>query len=581
MKNHNTHFTPLADSLDSQEMDRLAQKNFNISAEALMESAGALSAQAILTYLKHPTKLASYRQARSLSVMILCGPGNNGGDGMVVARHLLSNGIGVDLFLPDSKIKKLKSVTKSASLPLPTKKSNLTSIEPTKTQSASNLKLSLYELQKQRLLNQGVRFKFLSNIEDIKKAGSKAQVVVDALFGVGLSKEVQEPYASVIKWLNSAEKFVVSLDTPSGLNVETGHIRGQAVRANLTLSFGLAKPGFYLLEGPAHVGRLKVFSIGFPPSLLFKGKKHFLIKKSWVSANLPKRGLADHKAQHGHLLVLAGSKGFEGAGGLTAEAGYRMGAGYVTLSTGPKGVMKTTLLDVLTQSIEDPNLLKHKTAVAIGPGFGVGKHCKKQLLTLKKTSLPVVVDADAWAVCVKEGLFPLPSHWVCTPHSGELSRLFSKTACKTEGREPLLRGSTFITQGTEHKKANQINIDKDRVFYAMQGSEKAGCLLLLKGFHSVLAQKERCWIIPTGNKALSKAGTGDVLTGFIGALLARGLSAFLATALGAFVHGLLAEEWVKSGKDPECLMAQDLKDILPFVLQKLDHCQVKDKMDRM
>ena len=115
----------------------------------------------------------------------------------------------------------------------------------------------------------------------------------------------------------------------------------------------------------------------------------------------------------------------------------------------------------------------------------------------------------------------------------------------------------------------------------MQGSEKAGCLLLLKGFHSVLAQKGRCWIIPTGNKALSKAGTGDVLTGFIGALLARGLSAFLATALGAFVHGLLAEEWVKSGKDPECLMAQDLKDILPFVLQKLDHCQVKDKMDRM
>ena len=510
-------FIPLASSDVSAEMDRLAQKNYGIRAEILMESAGALSAKA----------LTGLKDIKKAPIIVLCGPGNNGGDGMVMARHLLSAGLNVEVFGP-------QVATKHGAR-------------------------SLYERQKQRLLNQGVSLHSLNDKEAVQKAVPHAKVVVDALFGVGLSRDIKEPYAGLINGINSSPQFVVSLDTPSGLDVNTGCVKGPAVKANITFSFGLAKPGFYLMEGPAHVGQLQVLSIGFPPDLLSQKKTQFLITKSWVSARLPRRKPADHKAQHGHLLVLAGSEGFWGAGGLTATAGYRMGAGYVTLShfgspsaTNTEALLSEKLnhkhppqrvaLDVLTQAIEDPKLLKNKTAVAIGPGLEVGERTKKLLLKLTKTCLPVVVDASAWTVCVRKGLFPLPSHWVVTPHSGELAPLFG-------------------VKGSE--------VDRDRVSYALQASLKAGCLVLLKGFHSVLAQKDRCWIIPTGNSALAKAGTGDVLTGFIGALMARGLSAFDSTAISAFVHGLLAEEWVQSGKDPECLMAQDLKEILPFVLQKL------------
>ncbi len=585
------NFTPLASSAESMEMDRLAQQKYGLGAEILMESAGALSAEAIISYLLRAKK--QLQGDKASSVMVLCGPGHNGGDGLVTARHLLSANLNVDVFLPDHKINQPKQNTDS---------------EENDTKNQENLHgsgdIPLYERQKQRLLNQGVTFKSLNDLLNgqsnglsdgqgaVRKAGAGACVIVDALFGVGLSRDVKEPYASLIQWINQTGQFVVSLDTPSGLDVDTGHIRGQAVRANLTLTFGLAKPGFYLMHGPMQVGQInqtgtgqaepalrglpfekgtavglfssnkanvkhafsnkisiKVFSLGYPSVLLRKNKKHFLIKKSWVSAQLPRRQPTDHKAQHGHLLVLAGSPGFWGAGCLTAEAGYRMGAGYVTLvSVGQEGSVKAKLPDVLTQDMDDPDLLKNKTAVAIGPGLSVGEKTKQLLLKLKETDLPVVVDASAWTVCVREKLFPLPSHWVVTPHSGELASLFGVTG---------------------HK------VDENRCSYAMKGSATVGCLVLLKGFYSVLAQQDKCWIIPAGNSALAKAGTGDVLTGFIGSLMARGLSAFSASATGAFVHGLLAEEWVRSGKDQESLMAQDLKDILPFVLQKLKKSNTK------
>lgn len=208
----------------------------------------------------------------------------------------------------------------------------------------------------------------------------------------------------------------------------------------------------------------------------------------------------------------------------------------------PKDFSSQWYPDILIQTLSDKKLFKNKTAIVIGPGFGIDKKTKDILEILKETKLPVVVDADAFAVCVQEKLFPLPAHWVVTPHSGELARFFC-----IKGRE----------------------IDRDRCSYAIEASQKIGCLVLLKGFYSVLAKKDKCWIIPTGNSALAKAGTGDVLTGFIGALMARSLDTFSAVGVAAFIHGLLAEEWVESGKDRDSLMAQDLKDILPIILKKL------------
>lgn len=499
----------MAGSTQSTEIDRSAKKDYGLSFEILMESAGALSAQEILK---------QHKKNNLSSIMVLCGPGHNGGDGLVVARHLVSEGVGIEVFCSDMKGS------------------------------------TLVEKQKERLKSLNVPLHPLESVQKVKQTGERCSLIVDALFGVGLVRDIEGFYLDITKWINSSGKRVVALDTPSGLNVDTGQVKGQAVKADLTLTFGLSKPGFYLMRGPSHVGRVKVFSIGFPSSLLLdKANTHFLIERSWVADCLPERSPTDHKAGQGHLLVLAGKEGFLGAGILVSLSAYRMGVGYVTWSPSLQWdvsdvtdfselVLNKRIPDVLTQKLSDPGLLKNKTAVAIGPGLGIRGEVKELLLTLKKIQLPVVVDADAFTVCVKENLFPLPSHWVLTPHSGELARFFDIT-----GQE----------------------VDQDRCAYAMRLSQKAGCLVLLKGFYSVLAQKDKCWIIPRGNSALAKAGTGDVLTGFIGALMARSLDAFSAAAAAAFVHGSLAEEWIESGKDKDSLMAQDLKDILPFVLKKL------------
>ena len=496
---------PLITSRQSFETDKLAQQKYGLSDELLMESAGALSAGEIYSYIKENKKQHS-------SVLILCGPGNNGGDGLVIARHLLSLGIAVKVFC------------------------------------SSSGNSTLLKRQKERLCSLGVPLPSLEDLGEI----TDQDIIVDALFGVGLNKDIEGFYAQLIQKMNSKNNLVVSVDTPSGLNVDTGQIQGVAVKADFTLSFFFAKPGFYLMQGPDHTGHLKVLSIGTPRSAL--DYTHFLVDTKWVSSQWPKRLPTDHKASQGHLLVLAGSEGFWGAGQLSALSAYRMGVGYVTWAIKEKNniekadnkffspFLNKNVPELLTQTLSDPDLLKNKTAVAIGPGFGVDKETKKILLELKKTKLSVVVDADAFTVCIKEKLFPLPEHWIVTPHSGELARFFN-----IKGEE----------------------IDKDRCSYAIKACQEMGCLVLLKGFHSVLAWKNKCWILPKGHSALAKAGTGDVLTGFIGALMARSLDTFSAGAVAGFVHGCLAEEWTDSGKDADSLIAQDLKEILPVVLRKI------------
>lgn len=489
------YLTPLSLSNESAQRDRVAKERYSISSEILMESAGALSAREISS---HPSWIAS-------TVMIFCGPGHNGGDGLALARHLYSDGVRVAVFCSG------------------------------KTSSP------LIEKQKKRLSSQGISLYPLEQ-EKIQKTAGKASLIVDALFGVGLSRNIEGNYLKLIQWINAASQPVVSLDIPSGLNGDTGRVKGEAVQADLSLSFGLKKPGFYLMEGPAHVGRVINFSIGFPPALLSQeSHTRFLIDKDWVSSQLPKRSPTDHKARQGHLLVLAGSPGFWGAGRLSAEAAYRMGVGYVTWAGGEHPPLESCS-DVLTKKISEPHLFAKKTAVAIGPGLGTEENTKKLLLTLKETGLPAVVDADAWTVCVKENLFPLPENWISTPHSGELGGFF-----KLKGEK----------------------IDEDRCSYALKAGCQAGSPVLLKGFHSVLAWKGKCGIIDSGNAALSKAGTGDVLTGFIGALLARSLSPFHAAAVGSFIHGLIADRWIQSGKDADTLTAKDLKDLLPSALKQL------------
>ena len=318
----------------------------------------------------------------------------------------------------------------------------------------------------------------------------------------------------------------------------------------MTLTFGLAKPGFFVSEGPLHTGRLRVLPIGLPHEVL-RGVATtcFGFSERLARRYLPRRKETSNKSDHGHLMVFAGSEGTWGAALLTASSAYRMGLGYVTLVSeeDPTEVL-SSVPEILTARLSDPKIWQNEkvskvSAVAVGPGLGVGQSTADLITKLRENGYKhVVLDADAITTCVQFDLFPLPASWVLTPHSGELSRIIDVSA-----RE----------------------IDEDRFKFAKTASEKTGCHVLLKGFRSVLAYGDRSMVIMSGNSALAKAGTGDVLTGMIGGLLAQGLPAIQATGTAAYIHGRMADEWVRMGNDKRTLLASDLKDQLPGLMGRL------------
>jgi NAD(P)H-hydrate epimerase len=495
----------LATVEQAAQIDEMSRTVYGLNGEVLMESAGALAAREIdLTFLPELTKG---------TVAVVAGPGNNGGDALVVARHLHSSGYrDLSVFL----------------------------VAPQDSQSP------LFRTQLKRAELQGLRLINLIEQPERMDQIRKAALIVDGIFGIGLRDKVSEPFVKVIETINGAKVPVVSLDTPSGLNSNTGQVEGSAVRAAMTVTFGLAKTGFFVSEGPAHVGKLRVLPIGFPFEA-FRGiaTTHFLFTERLARRYLPARKETSNKSDHGHLLVIAGRPGFWGAGLLASSSAFRMGAGYVTwASFEPPYEELKEIPEVLTAQVNDDALWKSKmSAVAVGPGLGSSRETANVIEKLKSLNdVPVVVDADAITACVEHGLFPLPSNWVITPHAGELSRIL---------------------------KIHPQDIERDRFKAALAGYEKTKCHVLLKGYRSLVAYDNRCMVVHAGNSALAKAGTGDVLTGMIGGLLAQGMDTPQAAATAAYLHGRLADEWVRSGQDKAALTASDLKALLPQVVSRL------------
>ncbi len=481
-------------------------KAYELNGEVLMEAAGTLSSREI--------DQAFFPELARGMTAVVCGPGNNGADGLVVARHLHSAGhrdLVVMTLAPDDK------------------------------QSA------LFKLQLRRAKSQGLRI--VNLLENFDKADQlrSAHLIVDGLFGIGFRGGLDGQYALVVDIMNSAKKPIVSLDCPSGLHCDTGRVEGSVVRAAMTLTFGLAKPGFFVGDGPHHVGKLKTLPIGFPyEALRGIATTHFLFTERLARRYLPSRRDTSNKSDHGHLLLLAGQEGMWGAGVLAASSAYRMGVGYVTWAsrTSPQAIV-AELPEVLTAAWNGSETWTSRkiSAVAIGPGLGVDKTTNQMIESLKKDfSGPVLVDADAINACVQFGLFPLPKNWIITPHMGELARIL---------------------------KMDVRALEEDRFAAALKGAEAVGCHMLLKGYRSVHAFENRCMVIHSGNSALAKAGTGDVLTGMVGALLAQGLETLPAVATAAYMHGRMADEWVRLGLDKRSLSASDIASQLPELLSRI------------
>jgi hydroxyethylthiazole kinase-like uncharacterized protein yjeF len=475
---------PILTPAEAAALDRESQAR-GISVDTLMENAGravAVAAEA----------LAGGRYGRR--AVVVAGKGNNGGDGLVAARYLARTGAAVAVVL-------------------------LEPAEALREPASTNL-------ERLRVRCPGVRIRPFT-APTLERELARADVVVDAIFGTGFRGVPENHAAEAIQAIGDASAPVVAVDIPSGVNGESGAIEGTAVRADVTVTFGAAKPGVVLLPGATNAGVVEVVDIGFPADLVTGDV--WLLEPDDVSDALPAREAETHKRAAGVVVVIGGSRRMTGAVCLSAEAAYRAGAGLVTLAV-PEGILpvvqtrlrETTFLPLpetadgtiaasmapLEQGLEAAD------AVALGPGMTTNEETAAYIRTLVRSCpAPLVLDADglnAFVGHVPE-LADRRSAAVLTPHAGEFARLAGITA-----RE----------------------VGADRIGHARKLAAEASAVVLLKGSRTVVAAPDgRVLVNPTGGPYLATGGTGDVLTGMIAALIARGADPWLAAGAAAYLHG--------------------------------------------
>ena len=340
----------------------------------------------------------------------------------------------------------------------------------------------------------------------------------------------------LIRFVNQLSGTRIALECPAGLNSQTGNIDELAFRARFTFCIHRPRPGFFLNQGPRHCGRVVV--IPLPKNMRPQSSPPYpvLLSQNLVRKWLPIRQETDNKTQGGRTLIWAGQTHMPGAAVLAAQAAARMGAGYIY-------VVDSEVLQYFPESIIwNKKNLETFQAVLIGPGLGFHQDVENAIKKLAKNSSPVVIDADALTVAAQKKLFPFPSHWVATPHAGELSRIL---------------------------KISSHEIERDRIKAVRLAVEKLGCTVVLKGYHTVVAFRQEVVIIPTGNVALAKGGSGDVLAGMITGLISQKVSPERAALSACYIHGLVADAWIESGRDFLSMTPSDLIQTLPFALNEI------------
>ena len=481
---------PLADLLLTPDamsrVDRVAAAS-GISSYGLMEKAGQAVAAAALRHFPG-----------ALRYVALCGPGNNGGDGYVAARALQQAGADVQLFhLGDPQRLKGDAARAFADCPI------------------DGAAISGY-------------------------APLTGDVVIDAIFGAGLSRPVSDDVVAIIGRVNEIGIPVIAVDLPSGLDGRSGQILGAAFRAVRTVTFMTRKPGHLLLPGRDLCGELEVFDIGIPDRIVRTNADRLLAENKpaqWQAA-IPSAGVETHKYKRGHLVVFSGGPNATGAARMSAMAGLRAGAGLVTIASPSEalGVNASLLTSIMLHAVDDDAALRkwltdqRLSTFILGPGFGAGEKARQFCLALADRHL--VLDADGITSFRDESqrLFDAfaegPTRLVLTPHEGEFARLFPDIAAD----ESLSK------------------IDKTRA-----AATRAHAAIIYKGADSVIAAPDgRVLINANAPPWLATAGSGDVLAGIVGGLMAQGAPAFEAAAAGVWLHGLAGQ---RAGKG---LTAEDL-----------------------
>jgi hydroxyethylthiazole kinase-like uncharacterized protein yjeF len=505
---------------EMRDLDRRAVAECGIPSLLLMENAGAETAREI--------QAAFPGESRS-RVVVLCGRGNNGGDGFVVARRLAGRGASVRTFLLARR---------------------------DEVQGDARVNLEILE----KLGEAPVEIASAHDLPALGDAIRSAGLVVDALLGTGSRGATQGLFAEVIAAVNQARKPVVSVDIPSGLGADLPEPLGPAIRATLTVTFALPKISLQLYPAAGYAGTVRVVDIGIPERLLGYGPVG-LLEPADVAIAFPARDPAAHKGSFGHVLVVAGSLGKTGAAALTALAAQRSGAGLVTLAVPASlnAILEVKLTEVMTEPLPETEthsigldalerlaqLAEGKSVVAIGPGLGT--HPATQQLVralLTRLRLPVVVDADGLNALAGESeiLQLAAGRLVLTPHPGEYARLLGI---------PL------------------SEVLADRIRLARETATRFDLTLVLKTARTIVADSEGTLaIVPTGNPGMATGGTGDVLTGLIAGLIAQGSAPPESGRAGAYLHGLAGD--LAAGRlGQEAMLAGDLLESIPDAIRQV------------
>jgi ADP-dependent NAD(P)H-hydrate dehydratase / NAD(P)H-hydrate epimerase len=474
----------LVSAIEMSALDRQAIEELAIPGRTLMETAGRAVADACDARLEPGSR-----------VVVACGPGNNGGDGFVTAHALAARGHGVQVFA-FADPSHLKEDARAA----------LATIE-----KAAECSVAVVTDAR--------------SLVDFATAAASADLVVDALFGVGLDKEVRGIVGDAIGIINEKARQVVAVDIPSGVDANTGAVLGRAVEAHVTVTFGFAKRGHYLFPGAELCGEIVVADIGIPQKLAAKlGVASHVLHRSDIPDMLPKRRADAHKGHFGTVVVVGGSQETPGAAMLAAQAALRSGAGLVRLAADQQtlGLLRAVTPDVMLLARaegEEPGawaarLLEVATALVVGPGWSTTASRYADLAALfERAMVPVCLDADALNILAEH-----PDLWsklraptIITPHPKEMSRLTR-------------RGVT--------------DVQRDRLAAALELAAARNCIVVLKGAGTVIADPGgEAAIAAVGNPGMATGGTGDVLAGLIGGLLAQGLDPRSAARLGVLAHG--------------------------------------------
>lgn len=469
-------------------------------------------------------KLCSVLEDTATKGIVFCGLGNNGADGIAIARLLNEKGIHTEVCMVNELL---------------TKKGQ--------TSASYQVQESIYRAYSYPILND--KSSILENEYDF---------VIDAVFGIGLSRNLSEEYVQILEFINQIKGVKFAVDMPSGVHSDNGQIMGVAVKCDYTITFSFGKLGQFLWPGCEYAGKTFVVDMGITEASWLEKKPSFAHLEEKDLALLPKRPEHSNKGTFGKLLVIAGSVNMAGAAIFSAKAAYRCGVGLVKVFTHEENrcIIQKTLPEALLSTFDNTfnseqliSDINWADAIVIGPGLGLSDIAKEIVRTVRDlASVPVVWDADGLNILSEETASLLLPHteYIMTPHLGEFARLTNNSIVWIQNH--------FVESAIDFARTYDV-------------------ICVLKDFHTITANPYGLsYLNLTGNNGMATGGSGDVLSGIIGAFLAQGMKGMEASSLGVFVHGL-AGDFARQKMGTHSMMASDIIDALKEVWKGTDYAE--------